>query len=92
MNGLELHNEIQKLTAELEKAPRWALAYALASSSIYSKLPFSPDAETAIAAARLEILPHVEEACKTARIVAHGRRMERLIKKIDQGREDVRRS
>lgn len=90
MNGLVLHDEIMKFTAELEKAPRWALAYALASSSIYSKLPFAPDAETAIAAARLEILPHVEEACKTARIVAYGHRTERLIQKINQVLEDVR--
>lgn len=92
MNGLELHNEIMRFTQELEKAPRWALAYALASSAIYSRLPFAPDAEAAIAAARLEILPHVEEACKTARIVAHGRRMERLIKKMNKGFKDVRRS
>lgn len=92
MNGLELHEEIMKLTAELEKAPRWALAYALASSSIYSRMQFAPSAEVAISAARCEILPHVQEACKTARIVAHGRRMERLIQKIDQGLEDVRRS
>ena len=80
-----------QFTQELEKAPRWALAYALASSSIYSRLPFAPDAETAIAAARCEILPHVQEACKTARIVAHGHRLERLIQKIDKGFKDVRR-
>lgn len=89
MNGHDIHKEIMKLTEELEKAPRWALAYAFASQAIFSRLQFAPSAEAAIAAARCEILPHVAEACKTARIVSHGRRLERLIHKIDQGLKDV---
>lgn len=89
MNGLELHKRIETLTYELEKYPKLSLAHVLvveiltkaAYGITYSGRGDTAEARCDIAAADLK--EQLREMSRITRGVYANRRLERLMKQLD---------
>lgn len=84
MNGLDLHDRTKALADELEKAPKLALAWALATATLTSaRVLLAADKPAAADEEAARMKEHVSEYTGIARSVYARRRYDRLIKELD---------